>query len=256
MNTYIIAEIGVNHGGNVDAAMRLIDAAKAASADAVKFQLFSAEKLKRREIKHLELSKDALLSTRQYARSVGIDWLCTPFDTEALGWLATIHPPYIKLASGAVFNKPLLEAASHCGIPLILSTGMAQLVEVHEAMKIAGSAVYALLHCTSAYPAPVEAANLRSISTLRRTFTCHVGYSDHTTHADCILAAVALGANFIEAHITLDRDQPGPDHEASYEPSAFSSMVARVRILEKILGNGVKMPQPCETETRRIWDHD
>ena len=256
MHTYVIAEIGVNHNGNVDEALRLIDAAKAAGADAVKFQLFDALKLKRPEIKHLELSKVHLLNTRSYARSIGLEWLCTPFDVDALKWLTSLHPPYMKLGSGAMFDTPLLEAAAQCGIHVLLSTGMSQAGEVRDAVQILLITEFTLLHCTSAYPAPIEAANLLAIQTLKRAFMCDVGYSDHTTYPDAILAAVTLGATVIEAHLTLDRDQAGPDHAASYEPVAFAETVARVRALERMLGDGVKRTQPSEVQTRKVWANE
>lgn len=254
--SYFVAEIGVNHGGSVDASFRLIDAAKQANADAVKFQAFNAKLLGRPEIAPLELPRAALLATRAYANSVGLDWLCTPFDVDALAWLAMLKPPYMKLASGAIFNKPLLKAASTCGSPILLSTGMSALHEVRDAMAVIGRPDVTLLHCTSAYPAPFEAANMLSILTLRRTFMCDVGYSDHTVNADAIVMAITLGARMIEMHLTLYRNAPGPDHKASYEPVQFADTVRRAKQAEIMLGDGIKITQACERPTREIWKHD
>ncbi len=200
------------------------------------------------------MSRHEIGDLADFARRTGIDFLCTPFDEEALDYIAALKPRYMKLASGAVFNERLLLAASMIRIPIVLSTGMASMEEVQEAVEmLPDDCDLTLAHTTSAYPAPIGDANLRAISSLRRRFQTKVGYSDHTVMPDAVLAAVALGASYVEMHITRDRKQDGPDHMASYEPAIFRETVLRIRNVETMLGDGQKRPQPSEKAAREVW---
>lgn len=247
--TFIIAEVGVNHNGSVDLAKHLLSVAKACGADAVKFQLFDAEKLGRPEIKHLELSRDDMMNLYGRCNALGIEFMCTPFDVESLEFLVPLLKR-IKISSGCIGNVPLLEAARDSGLPVILSTGMSNEDDIARALDILGAAT--LLHCTSSYPCPLEDVNLRAMERLR-CFGYPVGYSDHTDGILVPLAAVAMGATVLEKHLTLSRNMEGPDHFASIEPKRFAKMVFEIRSLEKALGDGVKRPMPSEAPTMAVW---
>ena len=248
---YFIAEAGVNHGGSFDEALRLIDAAKEARADAVKFQLFDYKLLKRPALQPLQLGRNAISDLKDYAAFKLIDFLCTPFDPGAVEFLKELGVKKLKLGSGAIFDTALRRAASDTGLPIIMSTGMATLEEVGVALLGLGDVT--LLHCTSAYPTPLDAVNLRAMDTLAVTFNRAVGYSDHTANADVLVAAAVLGAEVIEAHITRDRTQSGPDHWASYEPLALKHAIQRIRQVGLYLGSGEKVPQQCEQPARKVW---
>jgi len=270
----IIAEAGVNHGGELDRALALVDAAAQAGADIVKFQAFRSRDLvagdaptaayqknntghreQRALLKQLELSLDELASIAAHCRSQNIEFLCTAFDSAIIAALSNMGMRRIKIASGELDNLPALASAAASGLPLLLSTGMASLDEVRlafETLKKNGASDVTLLHCTSLYPAPMESVNLRAMVTLREAFGAPVGYSDHTLGDHVAVAAVALGACVIEKHLTLDRSLPGPDHAASLEPPAFAAMVERLRATALALGDGVKAPTPAELEVARV----
>src|SRR5690606_33903649 len=270
---FIIAEAGVNHNGRLDLAHRLVDAAADAGADAVKFQTFRAERIASASaprakyqvasdsgdqsqvemLKALELEPGDFRELAEHARERGLVFLSTPFDSESVDLLATLPVPAYKIGSGDLTNMPLLQRVAALGLPVILSTGMATLGEVEEALtwlRQAGDPPVALLHCTSAYPAPYDALNLRAMETLRQAFGCPVGYSDHSLGIEVPVAAVAIGACILEKHLTLDRSLPGPDHAASLEPAEFSLMVQAIRHIEVALGSPVKAPQPVEEDVR------
>jgi N-acetylneuraminate synthase len=296
--TYIIAEAGVNHNGDRDMAFGLVDAAADAGADAVKFQTFNADKLATQSVakaayqkqqtdaaesqhamlKKLELPHAWHRDLQAYAKKRGIEFLSTAFDEDSLAFLVTLDIPLFKIPSGELTNSPLLWKFARTGKPLILSTGMALLDEVEEALAVIGHGMHfdteprilhdaldhwqhpdcrravasrvSLLHCTSQYPAPLEAINLRAMDTLANAFGLPVGYSDHTQGTLIAVAAVARGATIIEKHFTLDNTLPGPDHKASLEPAELMHMVAQIRDLEKALGDGKKIPQTCELDIR------
>jgi N-acetylneuraminate synthase len=266
---FIIAEAGVNHNGSLDLALRLINAAKASGADAVKFQTFRADQLATRSaqkapyqerttagtesqfkmLQRLELDEAAHRRLIDHCREVGIQFLSSPFDTESADLLATLDVPLFKVPSGEITNLPFLEHLARKGRPLILSTGMSTLGEVEEAVRVleaAGATKLTLLHCVTEYPAPFNQVNLRAMQTLRSAFGLPVGYSDHTPGIEIAVAAVALGAEVIEKHFTLDRSLPGPDHSASLEPQELRQMVEAIRHVEMALGGGIKAPAPCE----------
>jgi N-acetylneuraminate synthase len=271
---FIIAEAGVNHNGNVDLAKQLIDVAVAAGADAVKFQTFhadsvvtcTAEKAEYQKsttssnesqydmIKNLELSDETFRELSEYSDRKGIIFLSTPFDEECVDLLDYIGVPAFKVPSGEITNIFLLKKIAEKRKPIILSTGMATLGEVEGAVnfiKAHGGEDIVLLHCTTSYPAPIYSVNLRAMETLRCAFQVPVGYSDHTEGITIPIAAVAMGAQVIEKHFTLDRSLPGPDHQASLEPQDLIAMVTTIRDIECALGNGIKSPNSEELTTKK-----
>jgi N-acetylneuraminate synthase len=271
----IIAEAGVNHNGSLDLGLQLIDKAAEAGADSVKFQTFKADKLisahapkadyqKRSTgeegsqlemVRRLELGEEEHQALIARCRERGIQFLSTPFDEESAAMLARLGVPGFKLGSGELTNLPFLAFVARLGLPMILSTGMANLAEVDEAVRTveeAGCPEVTLLHCVSNYPAAAEDVNLRAMNTMGASFGLPVGYSDHTLGSEVSLAAVALGARVIEKHFTLDRNLPGPDHKASLEPQEIADFVAAVRKVESALGTGRKVPAASEANTASV----
>ncbi len=268
---YIIAEAGVNHNGSVELACRLCDKAKECGADAVKFQTWKTEKIVGREtatadyqtentgnpvqsqfdmLKNLELGYPDFKLIRDYCKKIGIDFLSTPGEEESLEFLMNeLHLPVVKVSSGEVTNIPYLRKIGKYGKPVILSTGMSTLAQVataYDTLIEAGAHEVTLLHCTTNYPCPYREVNLSAMSTLRETFHCKVGYSDHTLGVAVPVAAAALGANVIEKHFTLDKSMYGPDHKASLDPRELAEMVTLVRQIEAAMGDGIKRPNPSE----------
>ena len=259
----------------------MIDSAVEAGVNAVKFQTFkaknvvsqSAEKAKYQKkttggkesqfemIQKLELSFDNFLKIKEYCDKKGIIFLSTPFDYESVDFLKDLVPLY-KIGSGEITNLPFLEYIAQKDKPIILSTGMANLSEVEEAVNVILSnqncpnknafPPLTVLHCTTNYPTPYEEVNLNAMLTLKEAFKLPVGYSDHTLGIEIPIAAVALGADVIEKHFTLDRNLPGPDHKASLEPDELKTMVKKIRNVEKALGNGIKKPTKNEIETMKV----
>lgn len=272
---FVIAEAGVNHNGDLALAKRLIDAAHAAGADAVKFQTFKAERLvtaaaskaayqartgsaaesQLAMLQRLELSPGMHVELQAHCQATGILFLSTPFEEVSADLLDQLGLPLFKIPSGEITNLPFLAYLARKGRPLILSTGMSTLGEVEAAVTTiaaAGQPPLALLHCVTQYPAPVAEINLRAMATLAAAFGLPVGYSDHTTGTHISLAAVALGACIIEKHFTLDRTLPGPDHAASLEPVELHALASAIRDVEAALGDGRKRPMPCEAECARV----
>lgn len=269
--TFIIAEAGINHGGNIDTAHALIDAAKDAGADAVKFQVFDAKKLeppgeRRNMLKGLQLSRDQIRTLKVHADTVGIEFTATPFDIDSLHFLVELGVQRIKIASGDIGNVPLLTAAAQTTVPVVLSTGMATTDEIRNAVDHFGvrerieqgrGLNIVLLQCTSSYPCPPKQVNLNAMLGLQRLFGGYVGYvglSDHTEGIAVPIAAATLGATVVEKHLTLDRNQPGPDHKASIEPNQFWVMVQYIREIEQALGDGIKRPMPSEARAIEARD--
>lgn len=275
MRTYIIAEAGVNHNGSLDIAMELVDKAKAAGADCVKFQTFIAENMISRYaekaeyqketcgqggsqldmVKSLELPFEAFIKLKDHCREQGIDFLSTPFDLESIAFLNTLDMPLWKIPSGEVTNLPYLLAIARTKKPVLLSTGMCGLEEIQAAMDALnanGTPKITLLHCNTEYPTPYEDANLRAMQALRDRFCVETGYSDHTPGIEVPIAAAALGAAVIEKHFTLDRGLEGPDHKASLEPDELAAMVRAVRHIEDALGTGRKAVSPSEKKNLDI----
>jgi N-acetylneuraminate synthase len=300
---YIIAEAGVNHNGRNDLAGRLVDTAIAAGVDAVKFQAFSPEHLvtagaakaayQEREASssksQLEMLRGLTLSAKEYhelrdqCRGGGVDFLCTPFDQPSLDFLVgDLGVDCLKISSGEMANAPLLWNAARTGLPLIVSTGMAEMKEIAEALGVIAHALgfgdqetrpgvtvfhsalqaegakatlykqVTLLHATSDYPALLEAVNLRAMQVMRARFGLKVGYSDHTPGISVPIAAAALGASVIEKHFTLDRTMDGPDHKASLEPDELTAMVRGIREATIALGEPVKTLQKSEVATLKV----
>lgn len=266
-SVFIIAEAGVNHNGKEDLAMRLVDAASDAGADAVKFQLFDPDELaggaplasyqeqgkeawrdQREMLTSLVLPKEAYRRLAAHAKKRGVELIVTPFDIVSARFLLTLPLRILKIPSGEVTNLPFLKEVAALGADVILSTGMCSLEEVQEAVAVFHSArvPLTLLHCTSAYPAPYDHVHLRAIPFLQKTFQLPVGLSDHTEGIEVAIAAVACGASVIEKHLTLDRALPGPDHSASIEPEEFARMVRSIRHVEAALGSPQKMRQASE----------
>jgi len=272
---FIVAEAGVNHNGDLALARRLVDAAAECGADAVKFQTFAVDALLTREapkagyqlettgsgesqrdmLARLELGAEALAELGVRAAKGGLVFFSTPFDEASADALDALGVALFKVPSGEITNLPLLRHVAGKGRPIIVSTGMATLEEVEDAVRAireAGDPPVALLHCLSAYPAPAGEVNLRAMDALSARFGCPVGYSDHTLGVDIAVAAVARGACIIEKHLTLDTSLPGPDHRASLAPSPFRAMVQAIRRVESALGDGVKRAMPSEIDTRRV----
>lgn len=272
---YVIAEAGVNHNGDPQLALRLIEAAAAAGADAVKFQTFRAELLvtpaapkaeyqtratgagetQLEMLKRLELPQDAYPALQAHCLSHGVTLLSTPFDPDSADMLEALAVPAFKIASGEITNLPLLRHVAAKGRPLLVSTGMATLGDVEaalQAIRSGGNPPVALLHCVSCYPAAPAEVNLRAMETLSRAFSLPVGFSDHTVGTEVALAAVALGACLVEKHLTLDKGLPGPDHQASADPAEFAFLVRGIRNVEQALGHGRKEPSPREAATAAV----
>ncbi len=263
LRPYVLAEIGINHEGDVDLAERLIRAAKESGADGVKFQTFKAADLAHPEkaseyyklFKSVELDRDAYIRLMDVAKDIGIAFISTPFGIPEADMLAELGVPAIKIASGDVTNFPLLEHVGGLGLPVILSTGMSYLDEVKGARDVllnAGCEKLAILHCVSRYPTTPEELNLNAIETLLNEFPEVIGFSDHTEGTWAAPAAVAMGARFIEKHFTLDRTLPGPDHALSVEPNELKTLVDAVGNVFDGLGDGEKKPCPKELENRHL----
>jgi N-acetylneuraminate synthase len=275
MAVTIIAEAGVNHNGSIEIAKNMVDVAAEAGCDIIKFQTFKAKNLvtqsaKRalyqiqntgnddsqyKMLKELELDYSYHKDLIEYCNKKNIKFLSTPFDEESVDFLHELNMDIFKIPSGEITNKPFLKLIASKNKPIILSTGMSTLGEVEEALTWIyeeGNSNVALLHCTSDYPTKKEDVNLKSMLTLREAFKVKVGYSDHTLGIEIPIAAVALGAEIIEKHFTLDKNMEGPDHKASLEPNQLKDMVASIRNVERALGDGIKKPTQNEMETLKI----
>lgn len=271
---FIIAEAGVNHNGDINIAKKLVDKAKEAGVDAIKFQTFRAENLVTKEapkaeyqkettgdgsqfemLKKLELSLEDHITLKRYCEEKGIMFISTPFDYESVDLLEKTDVLLYKVSSGDLTNLPLLSYIANKNKPIILSTGMANLGEVEEAVETiskAGNDRTILLHCTSNYPTAYEDVNLRAMLTMKEAFKLPVGYSDHTIGIEIPIAAVALGAKVIEKHFTLDRNMKGPDHRASIEPDELKIMVRSIRNIELAMGDGIKRCNKSEENIRKV----
>lgn len=271
MSVFIIAEAGVNHNGSIDLAKKLINEASDAGADAVKFQTFKAENLVSKSaqkadyqkettdreesqfemIKKLELDIDTHEELIAYCQTKNILFLSTPFDHESINLLDELELEVFKIPSGEITNLPYLRHIGSLGKRVILSTGMADIGEIEDALDILTEAGtkkenITVLHANTMYPTPMEDVNLRAMVTVGNTFDTAYGYSDHTLGIEVPIAAVAMGASVIEKHFTLDRKMEGPDHRASLEPDELAAMVTAIRNIELALGSGIKKPSPSE----------
>lgn len=266
----------MNHNGRLDLALKLCDAAKKAGVDAVKFQTWKTENIVTTTasqalyqtentgveesqfdmLKKLEISYEHFKLIQDHCREIGIEFLSTPDDEESLEFLMNdMNLPMIKVSSGEVTNLPFLRKMGAYHKPVILSTGMSTMAQsalAYDTLMMAGATEVCVLHCTTNYPCPVGEVNLRAMVTLRDALKCKVGYSDHTMGLEVPVAAVALGAEIIEKHFTLDRTMEGPDHKASLEPAELKEMVRQIRNIEQALGDGVKRPNKSEVENAKV----
>ncbi len=277
MKTLVIAEAGVNHNGSLDRACELVVQAAAAGADLVKFQSFITHKSIARTapkasyqldatdpsesqydmVRKLELSAADHQVLLDCCRQHGIGFFSTAFDTDSFDLLLSLGLDRVKIPSGEITNLPFLRYLARPGLPVILSTGMANLGDIEEAIGVLERAglrrdQITLLHCNTEYPTPMQDVNLRAMVNLGTAFGVPIGYSDHTQGIEIPIAAVALGATVIEKHFTLDRNLPGPDHQASLEPAELRAMVRAIRNIEVALGDGLKRPSPSEQKNRAI----
>lgn len=270
--TFIIAEAGVNHNGSIELAKKLIDVASKCDCDAVKFQTFKSENVVSKTaqkanyqkqttnsnesqlemIKKLELSYDDFKELQKYCKTKNIMFLSTPFDIESIDFLDSLDLPLLKIPSGEITNLPYLRKINSFGRKVILSTGMSDLGEIEDALKILKNCEVSLLHCTTEYPCPYDDVNLKAIKTMKDKFGLEVGYSDHTEGIEISLAAVAMGATIIEKHFTLDKNMEGPDHKASLEPNELKQLVQSIRNVELAIGNGIKKPTKSELKNIEI----
>jgi N-acetylneuraminate synthase len=276
MSTYIICEIGINHNGSLDLAKRLIDAAKEAGCDAVKFQkrtieaVYTKEELEKpREspfgktngaLKYgLEFSLDAYQQINDYCRQLGIDWSASCWDVDSVLFLASFNPPWLKIPSALITNEALVSAYACTQLPLIVSTGMSTWEEIDECLENINAHddynIYqhgiTLLHCHSSYPSPLEEINLACITSFKERYPgVKVGYSSHTVSPWPCLMAVVYGAEVVEFHLTLDRASFGSDQAASLEPTAAKKLVEEIRTFEKCKGDGIKRVYPSEIPVR------
>lgn len=272
MSVLIIAEIGVNHNGDVNLAKEMVKAAAEAGADVVKFQSFKAENVMTDKTpladymgndeenfldlaRKLELSMEDTLELQRYTENLGVEFLSSPFDVESTYALAELGLKRLKIPSGETVNPFVMKAAAETGLPIIVSTGMCTMDEVRRTLdflKDNNSGPVTLLHCTTQYPADFENINLKAMLTLKEEFGVEIGYSDHTPGIEVSLAAVALGATVIEKHFTTDRTLPGPDQAASMISSELKALVDGTRNISICLGDGVKEPKPIELEIAKV----
>ena len=271
-HTIIIAEAGVNHNGSMSMAKQLIDAAKSCGVDYVKFQTTKspesitskfarmAEYQKKnlsQDESQLEMLRKILLKMEDfgelsdYCRGQGVNFMSTPFDLDSIDYLENLNMDYWKIPSGEITNLPYLRKIARLGTPVIMSTGMCTLGDIEAAMNVLvnnglSTEQISLLHCNTEYPTPFEDVNLKAMLTLKECFGVRVGYSDHTKGIEVPIAAVAMGAEIIEKHFTLDRTLPGPDHVASLEPQELKAMADSIRHIEKAVGTGIKQVSSSE----------
>jgi N,N'-diacetyllegionaminate synthase len=275
--TLIIAEAGVNHNGSIALAKELVDAAADSGADYVKFQTFKAEKLVTRRaskasyqsknttlgndsqlemLRNLELSYDDFLELSAYCIKKGVGFLSTPFDLDSIDFLDSLIP-FFKVPSGEITNYPYLKKIAQKGKPVILSTGMCTVADIENALSALESNGVArkeisVLHCNTEYPTPMVDVNLLAMLSIKKDFNVNVGYSDHTLGIEIPIAAVALGAQIVEKHFTLDKTMEGPDHKASLNPRELKEMVTAIRNIEVALGSGNKVPSDSELQNIMI----
>lgn len=282
-DVFVIAEAGVNHNGSLELALELVDIAKASGADAIKFQTFSADSLVTKgagkaeyqvknsgEGNQYDMLKSLELTLNEYRQIAiacdenSIEFMSTAFDNDSLDFLIELGIRRIKVPSGELTNLPFISYIASKNLPIILSTGMATLDEVADAVKVISNvrntmelheplnSILTILHCTSNYPAKYEEVNLRAMSTMLSEFDCNVGYSDHTLGSLVSIAAVSMGATVVEKHFTSDKQLPGPDHVASLEPMELNDFVLAIRNTQVALGSAIKEPGPSEIKVREL----
>jgi len=257
--TFFIAEGGLNHNGDIKLAKNLIDRAFEAGASAIKFQTYQTEEFVRKSNKYFDLFKQAQLSYEEfgelsdYSKSKDLTFFSAPFDIESADYLKKIGVPCFKIASSDLINIPLIKHVAKMNLPMIISTGLATMDEVEQAVNCClyeGNNKIALLHCIAHYPTIPEESNLNAITTMKKQFPFPIGYSDNGESTLVDLAAVSLGANLIEKHFTLDKKMEGPDHSFSIDPNGLKDLMKQIRTIEEIKGDGEKIPRRSELEGR------
>lgn len=274
-NVMIIAEAGVNHNGDFNLAKQMVDVAKEAGVDYVKFQTFRPEKVVSKfaekaeyqkettgvdesqleMLKKLTLTDDNFIELKYYCDEIGIGFISTPFDLESIDFLETFDMDFWKVPSGEVTNLPYLEAIANTGRKVVMSTGMCDVDEINEAIAVLEKyniPEIVLLHCNTQYPTPFEHVNLKAMKNIAEKTGRIIGYSDHTQGIEVPIAAVAMGARVIEKHFTLDKNMEGPDHKASLNPVELKAMVSAIRNIEKAIGTGVKELSPSEIANKVV----
>lgn len=269
MSVYVIAEAGVNHNGSLELAKTLVDCAKDAGADCIKFQTFIAKNIASKNarkaeyqkqqtdsnesqldmLKKLELSFDEFLELNGYCKERQIEFLSTAFDFDSIAFLNRLGMNKWKIPSGDITNLPYLIKIAQLNKPVILSTGMSTMDEIRDAIHVLkenGAGEITVLHCTTEYPTPFKDVNLMAMKEIEKVFGLPIGYSDHTKGIEISIAAVSMGATVIEKHFTLDRNMEGPDHKASLEPEELKAMVSAIRNVETAIGTSEKKPAPSE----------
>ena len=271
MGVLIIAEAGVNHNGSLELAKKMVEEAKSAGADYIKFQTFVPEKLvskfaekaeyqkkntgndqsQLQMLEKLALTEQNFMELKEYCKKVGIGFISTPFDLDSISFLDKLDMDFWKLPSGEITNLPYLEAIGRTGKKVVLSTGMCEMTEIQDAIAVlekSGTKDIVVLHCNTEYPTPFSDVNLLAMKQMENVLHKPIGYSDHTVGIEVPIAAVALGAVAIEKHFTLDKMMEGPDHKASLEPDELKAMVAAIRNIEKSLGDGNKHRTKSESQ--------
>ena len=274
-HVFIIAEAGVNHNGSLDLAKQLVRVAKEAGVDAVKFQTFDTDSLVTKSaikaeyqvnntgnrdsqydmLKSLELSKQDYLELKALCRDLEIEFMSTPFDEGSITFLEELGVSRFKLPSGEITNYPYLVKLAMTQKPIVMSSGMATIEDIEAAIDVLkknGTKDISLLHCTTEYPAPFDEINLNAMLTLKERFGLKIGYSDHTKGIEVPIAAVAMGAEIVEKHFTLDKSLEGPDHKASLEPDELFAMVKAIRNVESAIGDGEKKPSKSEAKNKAV----
>ena len=258
-NTYVIAEGGLNHNGDINIAKKLIDSAKECGANAIKFQTYKTENFVRETNQYFDVFKNAELNFEQfeelknYSKNIGLTFFSTPFDIESAEFLNQLEIPCFKIASSDLTNLPLITKIAKMQKPMIISSGLSTMNEINDAVNCClfeGNNQIALLHCVANYPAQPNEVNMNVINTLKKTFGFPIGYSDNGESSLVDIVAVSMGANIIEKHFTLDKKMSGPDHSFSIDPNGLKSLISQIHEIDQMKGDGIKIPQSSEIENR------
>ena len=257
--TFVIAEGGLNHNGDVNIGKKLIDAAKKSGANAIKFQTYKTENFVRETnqyfdvFKNAELTFDQFKELKDYAKSAELTFFSTPFDIESAEFLYELDVPCFKIASSDLTNLPLIGRIAKMQKPMIISSGLSTLNEIEDAVNCClfeGNSQIALLHCVANYPTQPNEVNMNVLNTLKKTFDFPIGYSDNGESSLVDIVAVSMGANIIEKHFTLDKNMSGPDHGFSIDPNGLKTLISQIREIDQMKGDGIKIPQSSEIENR------
>ena len=258
-NTYVIAEGGLNHNGDINIAKKLIDSAKECGVNAIKFQTYKTENFVRETNQYFDVFKNAELNFEQfkelknYSKSIGLTFFSTPFDIESAEFLNQLEIPCFKIASSDLTNLPLITKIAKMQKPMIISSGLSTMNEINDAVNCClfeGNNQIALLHCVANYPAQPNEVNMNVINTLKKTFNFPIGYSDNGESSLVDIVAVSMGANIIEKHFTLDKKMSGPDHGFSIDPNGLKSLISQIHEIDQMKGDGIKIPQFSEIKNR------